>query len=398
MRNIALCMELSDFYEHGIARGVVRYAKSKPDWRIFGYGWMFRPLSDIARWKGDGIIARVESAESADLLDSLGLPVIDVAGAYSRPRFKSVTNDDFLTGYKAGLHLLDCGFSRFAFLGVKGTRWSERRLAGFAKAVAESSGSSGPVAIPSFERSLAWWEGYDAKASGEKGGLEFSRFLARLARPTALFACNDSTGLRATELAGRLGMGVPESLAILGVDNEDILCELAAPSLSSVMLDCEAIGYRAAAALDRILGGPARRRGLGKEAAAEEVPPKEIAERESTRVFACDDELVSKAVSLIRVRAHEGIDVEDVLAQVSASRRSLETRFRAAMGRSLHQEIVRARIAHAKRLLRETDGTIEDIAFASGFGAVQRFHQVFREAEGQSPGAWRKRYRKPSSA
>lgn len=391
MRNIALCMELSDFYEHGIARGVVRYAKAKPDWRIFGYGWMFRPLSDIAAWKGDGIIARVESAEGADLLAGLGLPVVDVAGAYERPTFASVTNDDDLTGYKAGLHLLDCGFSRFAFLGVKGTIWSERRFAGFKRAVLEARGPN--ARIPAFERSLEWWEGYDAKSPEGSGGAEFSRFLKKLVRPTALFACNDSTGLRATELAGRLGMRVPESLAILGVDNEDILCELAAPSLSSVMLDCEAIGYRAAAALDRIMAGEA---GPARKAAAEEVPPKEIAERESTRVFASDDELVSKAVTVIRVRAHEGLGVEDVLAQVSASRRSLETRFRAAMGRSPHQEIVRARIAHAKRLLRETDETVERIAFASGFGAVQRFHQVFREAEGLSPGAWRKRYRKPS--
>jgi len=396
MRNIALCMELSDFYEHGIARGVVRYAKAKPDWRIFGYGWMFRPLSDIASWKGDGIIARVESGQKADLLASLGLPVVDVAGAYARPNFTSVTNDDFLTGYKAGLHLLDCGFSRFAFLGVKGTIWSERRFSGFREAVSQARGSA--VGIPAFERSLAWWEGYDEKTPTSKGGAEFSRFLQRLVRPTALFACNDSTGLRAAELAGRLGMRVPESLAILGVDNEDILCELASPSLSSVMLDCEAIGYRAAAALDLLLSGGSGPRASAKGAASEEVPPKEIAERESTRVFACDDELVSKAVTVIRVSAHEGIDVEDVLKLVSASRRSLETRFRAAMGRSPHQEIVRARIAHAKRLLRETDETVERIAFASGFGAVQRFHQVFRQAEGQSPGAWRKRYRIPSSA
>jgi LacI family transcriptional regulator len=388
MRNIALCMELSDFYEHGIARGVVRYAKSKPDWRIFGYGWMFRPLADIARWKGDGIIARIESAESADLMDSLGLPVIDVAGAYSRPHFKSVTNDDFLTGYKAGLHLLDCGFARFAFLGVKGTRWSERRLLGFRKAIAEARGSGDPGAIPVFERSLAWWEDRDPKAQGSKGQAEFSRFLTGLSRPAALFACNDSTGLRAAELAGRLGMSVPESLAILGVDNEDILCELAAPSLSSVMLDCEAIGYRAAAALGRLLGGE-------KLTGPEEVPPKEIAERESTKVFACDDELVSKAVTIIRIHAHEGLGVEDILDLVPASRRSLETRFRAAMGRSPHQEIVRAKIAHAKRLLRESDEPVDRIAESSGFGAVQRFHQVFKDAEGLSPGAWRKRQREP---
>lgn len=393
MRNIALCMELSDFYEHGIARGVVRYTKSRPDWRLFGYGWMFRPLSGLKGWKGDGIIARVESAAAADLLSSLGLPVVDVAGAYPRPRFSSVANDDFLTGRKAGVHLLDRGFTRFAFLGVRGTRWSRKRLDGFRKAIGEGRGRTGaakPPAVPVFERSLSWWEGGGGSGASESGGRNaFGDFLRRLAPQTALFACNDTTGLRATELAGRLGIAVPESLAILGVDDEDILCELSSPSLSSVRLDCEAIGYRAAAALDAILSGKGGK--AAKRLRDEEVPPKDIAERESTRVFACPDELVSKAVGMIRLRAHEGIKVADLLAVLPASRRSLETRFRAAMGRSLHEEILRAKLSRAARLLSETPMTIEDVAAESGFPSVQRFHEVFKAAEGLSPGAWRKR-------
>jgi LacI family transcriptional regulator len=387
MRNIALAMELSDFYEHGIARGVVRYAKSKPDWRLYGYGWMFRSLNDLRQWKGDGIIARVESDENADILSSLGIPVVDVAGAYSRPGFCRVTNDDYLTGLKAGRHLLECGFSRFAFLGVQGAHWSELRLAGFITAISEARGEAWEKAgIPIFERPLAWWENRSGRDARGGSRAELSGFLRRLEAPAAIFACNDSTGLRAAELSSRLGIPVPEALAILGVDNEDILCELASPSLSSVMLDCEAIGYRAASVLDAILDRP------GEPAPAEtEVPPKEIAERESTRIFACGDTLVSKAVTFIRARAHEGIDVADLLGVVSASRRSLEKRFRAAMGRSLHEEIVRARIARAKRLLRETDYTLDRVAGLSGFGAVQRFHQAFRQAEGMAPGAWRKR-------
>ena len=387
MRNIALCMELSDFYEHGIARGLVRFAKAKPDWRLYGYGWMFRPLSGLKDWKGEGIIARVESPESADLLSSLGLPVVDVAGAYSRPNFHSVTNDDFLTGYKAGLHLIDCGFSRFAFLGVKATLWSERRYQGFERALAERGAEAEASGMPVFERSLPWWENRAADSP-----VELAEFLRRLESPTALFACNDTTALRATELAGRLGIAVPESLAILGVDNEDILCELASPSLSSVMLDCESIGYRAASELDAILSG---REASSRDRRTIEVPPKEIAERESTRIFACEDELVSKAVTMIRARAHERIGVSDLLGSLPASRRSLETRFRAAMGRSIHEEIVRAKLARAKRLLRDTDETVERVAEGSGFGSVQRFYEIFKKAEGLSPSVWRTQLREP---
>jgi LacI family transcriptional regulator len=387
MRKIALYMELSDYYEHGIARGLVRYAKAKPDWRLYGYGWMFRSLSELNSSEGDGIIARVEDAATADRLSGLGLPVVDVAGAYARPHFRSVTNDDFLTGYKAALHLLGCGFSSFAFLGVEGTLWSDQRKLGFEKGL-ERRGrrASGSPALPSFERPLAWWE----VGFGDMESL--SAFLSGLKAPCGLFACNDATGLRATELAGRLGLQIPESLAILGVDNEDILCELASPSLSSIMLDCEAIGYRAAMVLDSILGdaGDASEAGGLPERSRLTVPPKEVAERESTRIFACEDELVARATTFIRAHAHEGIDVSDVLGLVSASRRSLETRFRARMGHSLHEEILRAKLARAKRLLRDTDETIERVAEASGFGALGRFHAAFKESEGMSPGVWRR--------
>ena len=399
MRKIALCMELSDFYEHGIARGLVRYAKSKPDWRLYGYGWMFRSLEDIADWKGDGIIARVEDARSADRLAGLGLPIVDVAGAYSRSHFRSVTNDDFLTGYQAALHLLGCGFTSFAFIGVAKTRWSELRKEGFEKALEGRAGDrtqGGGVrprsyrSLPAFERSLAWWEGSPDRGKEDEGELE--AFLSGLEAPTALFACNDTTGLRATELAGRLGLAIPESLAILGVDNEDILCELAAPSLSSIMLDCEAIGFRAAAALDAILeGGSGGAPGGLPPGSGFSVPPKEVVERESTRVFACADALVAKAVTFIRAHAHEGIGVPDLLEVVSASRRSLETRFRAEMGRSIHEEILRSKLARAKRLLRETDKTVEAVAEESGFGSLGRFHETFKRIEGSAPGEWRRK-------
>ena len=406
MRRIALCMELSDHYEHGVARGLVRFAKAKAEWRLYGYGWMFRPLADLSSWAGDGIIARVEDARTADTLCALGLPIVDVAGAYTRPHFRGVTNDDFLTGYKAAIHLIDRGFSNFAFLGVLGTLWSDQRKDGFEKCLAQRgltvNQAVGGDALPSFERPLAWWEGRPAgdraADAGDRPGVsdlrDLEAFLSSLTTPTALFACNDTTGLRATELAGRLGLAVPESLAILGVDNEDILCELASPSLSSIMLDCEAMGFRAAAALDAILGdgsdGGSGGAGL-PEGSRIEVPPKEVVERESTRTFACEDPLVARAVTFIRAHAHEGIDVSDLLNLVSASRRSLETRFRAAMGRSLHEEIVRAKLARARRLLRDTDATIDRVAEESGFSALGRFHAVFKETEGMSPGVWRRR-------
>jgi LacI family transcriptional regulator len=379
MPDIALCMELTDFYEHGIARGVVRYAKSRPDWRLYGYGWMFRPLTDLKSWKGDGMISRVETSRDADRLAALGLPVVDVAGAYHRPGFRHVTNDDFLTGVEAAAHLQSCGFQRFAFLGVSGTRWSEERKRGFMHGLSSAASRRVP-AVPQFSRSLSWWE--DTRENSQA----LADFASRLPLPSALFACNDTTGLRTTEIVQRLGIAVPEELSILGVDNEDILCELASPSLSSIMLDCEGIGFRAAASIDAILDGSAP-----AEGSRISISPREVAERESTRIFSCPDPLVARAVTFIRTRAHEGIDVGDVVRIAAASRRSLEVRFRIAMGRTVHEEIVRTRLARARRLLKDTSLTMEKVAAGSGFGAVQRFHAAFRNAEGMSPGEWRVR-------
>ena len=381
-RRIALCMELADFYEHGIARGVVRYAKSKPQWRLFGYGWMFRSISDLRQWRGDGILSRIESEADADEMAALGLPLVDVAGAYRRPGFSAVTNDDALTGKLAVEYLGSIGFQRIAYLGVPGVTWSAERRAGAAEAL-----GLGPSAFPSFERSLPWWEGEGRGGTNKHGVRDRSleRFIYGLRKPAAIFACNDTAGLRAVSVCQSLGIAVPEEVAVLGVDDEDIVCELSSPSLSSIALDCETIGYRAAALLDSILEGG--------DASTLVVPPGDVTERESTRTFASEDPLVSKAATIIRARARLGLDVTALLDLLPASRRSLETRFKRATGRTLHEEIITVRVAWAKRLLGAGDLTMEAVAGGSGFGSLQRFHEAFRLLEGTSPGAWRTQMR-----
>jgi LacI family transcriptional regulator len=367
-------MGLADSYEHGIARGVVRYAKER-GWRLFGYGWMFRPLEAIEEWQGDGIIARVESQADADRIARAGLPVVDVAGAYRGSGFHRATNDDTATGEQAGRYLVSCGFSRFAFSGVRGVGWSERRRQGFREAL----GSAGRD-LPLFEESLSWWE-----STQKSGGL--SGWVNTLRPPVGIFACNDTAGLKLAEMCRLRGLRIPEEAAILGVDNEDILCELALPSLSSIALDLESIGMRAAELLDTILRGRAPARSGAREIL---VPPKEIVERDSTRTFTCEDPLVESAVRFIRANTGKPLRVSDVVGALPASRRSLELRFRRAVGRTVRDEILRVRLARARALLRTTDTRIADVAAEAGFRSPQRFHALFRAAEGCSPADYRR--------
>ncbi|HET6449760.1 MAG TPA: DNA-binding transcriptional regulator [Spirochaetia bacterium] len=371
-RRVGLFMGLIDHYEHGIARGVVRCARGRPDWDLYGYGWMFQAMGSLERWDGDGIIARIESAQDADLLAARGIPVVDVAGAWMRPGFRQVSNDDAATGRLAGRHLAGVGRRAFAFCGVSRVGWSRARREAF-------RGSVGTARLSVFEQSLPWWE----KLHRSEG---FDRWLSGLSRPASLFACNDTVGLKAAAACRRLGLGVPADVAILGVDNEDILCELSVPPLSSIALDLERIGWEAAEALAAIMDGK-----TGRTVAV--VPPREVVERESTRALTTGDGLVDQALAVIHGSPAPGLTVSEVLRSVPCSRRTLEKRFRAARGRSIHQEIVRGRVDAARRLLRDTTLTVDVIAGETGFGNPQRFYAAFRRIQGTTPGAYRKAHR-----
>jgi len=373
-RRVGLFMGLIDHYEHGIARGVVRFARERPDWDLYGYGWMFQAMGSLDHWDGDGIIARIESARDADRLAARAIPVVDVAGAWPRPGFRQVSNDDDATGRLAGRHLAGLGRRSFAFCGVSRVGWSRARREAFRGTAAAA------VRLSVFERPLAWWE----RLHRSEG---FDAWLAGLPRPAALFACNDTVGLKAAAACRRLGLAVPGDVAMLGVDNEDILCELSVPPLSSIALDLERIGWKAAEALAAVMEARSPR---GVPVA---VPPREVVERESTRAIRTGDELVDRALAVIQGPAASPVTVSHILVSVHCSRRTLEKRFRSVLGRSIHQEVVRQRVESARRLLRDTNLTISAVAAEAGFANAQRFYSAFRKVQGATPGAYRRSYR-----
>jgi LacI family transcriptional regulator len=366
-------MGLIDHFEHGVARGVVRYARGRLDWDLYGYGWMFQSLGSLERWDGDGLVARIESRKHADQLAACGIPVVDVAGAWERPRFRQVCNDDAATGSLAGRHLKALGLASYAFCGVGKVGWSQARREAFRTAVA-------PARVSVFEKPLAWWESHHESR-------RFDEWLRGLKKPVALFACNDTAGLKAGAACRRLGLEVPVDVAILGVDNEDILCELSVPPLSSISLDLERIGWEAAQALAGFMDS--RPGGLAPIL----VLPREVVERASTRTVATGDTLVDETLRLIHRATPGPLTVGVIIRSIPCSRRSLEMRFRRALGRSIHQEIIRHRIDAARRLLRDTALTVAAIAAETGFANSQRFYAAFRGVQGVTPAAYRRSYR-----
>lgn len=388
MRIIEVRIGLDDAFGRAVARGIVRYAKTRGDWKLygavrrdFGSGPAGTELAGTEQRRPQGVIARVEDSREALALSALGVPVVDVAGAYpdAGPRgsfWYEANNDDFLTGRRAGEYLRRLGFRRCAFCGVEGADWSAQRKRGFV----EASGVA-EAALPRFERPLDWWKDLD------RGAADLRAFLAGLGGPAALFACNDVAGLKTAEACRAAGLPVPERIAVLGVDDEDLLCELADPSLSSVRLDCEGIGRAAAQLLDQALGGETEER-------RRMVAPGQVIERQSTRTLHAEDELAARAFSWIRANAAKGANAGDLAAAFPVSRRTLEKRCGAAWGTTLHAALAEARLDQARLLLASGDQTLDEVAEESGFGSLQRFHLAFKRREGISPGAWRRENRR----
>ncbi len=374
--NIGLDITIDDAYARGIARGIIQYTKKNNDWNLLGSDWMF---SSNVNKKLDGIISRIESQEQIHRLQEYNVPVVDIAGAWKHNDFFEVHNDEFETGQKAGRYLLSLGYVHFAWAGVSKVRWSTYRYEGFQNVLSPKVTKIQSCII---EKDLAWWEKLDYE-------LELLCYwLGSLERPTALFAANDTIGLKITHACTAAKIKIPKDISILGVDNEDILCEIANPSLSSIRVDCESIGYRAAELLNNLMYPTGKN---FQKIAHQVVSPLNIVERESTRILIAKDPFVEKALNFIKNRAHKGLTVNDIIKEIPISRRSLEQKFFLEMKKTLHDEIIETKIAYSKNLLKETNKPLDIISLESGFGSLQRFHTQFKKLEGITPGEWRKK-------
>jgi len=210
------------------------------------------------------------------------------------------------------------------------------------------------------------------------------KWLATLTPPVGLMACNDSRARHVLEACRAIGLRVPEDIAIVGVDNDDIMCELATTPLTSVEQGTHRIGYEAAALLDRLM------QGTSSPPKTLAVQPEGLVVRQSTDVIAIDDPDVVTAVRYIRQNACQPINVHDVLNVVTVSRSTLETRFSKVLGRSVHAEIRRVQLGTATRLLATTNVPIKEVAKRIGTDSVQYFTTMIRGATGRTPGQIRR--------
>ena len=323
----------------------------------------------------DGIITHVHHPAVAAALRRARCPVVGISRLLRDDPLPHVGVDDGAVGGLAAAHLAEAGLRRYAFVGLSGLVFSELRLAGFTGALRPLGAAPRHRVIPT-----AWLEQTPPPSAPRLRA--FDRWLAALPRPVGFFAANDVTAWFVTERCRALRLRVPLDVAVLGVDDDDVLCELSLPPLSSVVLPAERVGFLAAQAVER-----AARRGSGVRPVA--LPPVRVAVRQSTRVQAVDDPMLAEALAFIARHATAGIGVEDVLDACPLGRRILERRFRTLLRRSVHEEIQRVRVDAARRLLA-TSAPIESVARRCGFSQASYFGKVFRRHTGLTPRAFRR--------
>lgn len=378
VRGVAILIETSRAYGRGLLRGVARYHQEHRRWLTYfqPQGQDDAPPVWLANWKGDGIIARIGSQQTADLIRRAGVPAVDVRGMIANLGIPLIGVDNRALAELASRHLLERGFRRFGFCGfpIGQQHCMDQRREFFTQVVNGAGCRCDVFRLPEGRPKGNVWE-WEQR--------HLAKWLKALSKPVGIMASNDDRGMQVLEACRRAGVIVPDEVAVVGVDNDEYLCNLAIPPLTSIDVHAERIGYEAAAMLDRLMDGQTLPEHL------DPLPPRGVVARQSTDVLADADSDVLQALAFIRHHACDRIQVADVLRHVQSSRTLLEPKLKRVLGRTIHQEIQLLQIERVKNLLTTTDMPLKQIASQSGFKYVQYMSRAFRRATGLPPAQYR---------
>lgn len=388
IRRIALIYDTSLSYDLNVMAGVVAYVRESTDYNICieEYELKGQRLPRLSSWDGDGIIANFDHPLVSRAVLEPKLPVVGFGSGYGRHISESVvpyfsTNNKMIASIAAD-HLLNLGFQNFGYCGYAQTSinsWSEEREKAFASHLGKRGFLCDIYLDP--HKTLPLWTGVQTS---------LAKWLRTLPKPVAIMAANDNRARHVLEACRSLNLRVPEDVAVVGVGNDELLCQLGRPPLSSIELGAKRLGYEAAKLLDGMICGrkPRQRRVV--------IDPTEVVTRQSTDVVAIDDPIVGKAVSFIQEHACANIKVPRVVEAVAVSRSKLETRFTKALGYSVHTAIRQVQLQRARKLISSTNLPLKEIAANVGFQTVQQMTVLFGRTFGRSPGRFRKMNSLPS--
>ncbi len=386
MAKILLLTDFSSGYSRNLLKGIVRYSKEVGNWSFQRMPLYYRMLYGengvvewAKKWQADAIIAQLSDV-NIELLNDLNIPIIVQNYRDRNKAVSNLTGDYFNTGVMAAKFFLNRGYRNFAFYGFKGAIWSRERADGYSHEI-EKQGYKLAV-LENDNKDREEWS-YNHTVLGN--------WLQSLPKPVALFACDDHFALQISETCNVYNINVPDDIAILGVDNDDLLCNISDPPLSSIVLDVENGGYNAGKLLHQL---------ITKEITEPfniVVNPLIIERRKSTEKYAVSDKNIRTILNYIEKNYANHLSVEELVKQVPLSRRVLEKKFKEETGESLYQYIQNYRIDQFTRLLITTDYSLFEAALQSGFENYKNVSRVFRKYKSLSPAEYRKRYKCNSS-
>ena len=384
---VVLLIESSRGSGRAFLRGVANYANHQGPWSVFWEpGGLEKAWPMLQSMEADGIIMR--DVDELDQVLAFGVPMVvmghkrkEVSGSLN------VVTDSPKVARLAADHLLQCGFRNFAFCSCgegpgDSASWSKLRRECFGEYIHEAGFDCQDYSIPPTSGARNW--------TRERRLL--AEWLENLLKPVGLFACNDDCGVQVIEACRWAGLKVPDQIGVIGADDDDIVCGLANPPMSSVAINFERAGYEAANALGQLM----RHKLVTHRRIS--VHPTHVVARRSTDTVAAEDPPVAKALQFIRDHARQNIGVDQVAMAAGLSRRALERRFRSGTGASILNQIRRVRTDQIARMLVETNLSVSQIADALGFEDVQHFARYFAGTKKLSPLAYRRHYGVQASA
>ncbi len=377
-RHVLVLVETSREHGRGLLRGISQFHREHPYWSIyFEQQDLGAPLPRwLSSWEGDGILARVTSLKMARTLREKGLPMIDLRGNTKELELSVFGPDNHAISLQAFEHLASCGLEYFAFVGEPKGKYiyADERREAFQQIVHEHGKQSYVYDGGLSGKSVTQWK---------KQQQQLADWLESLPKPLGVMCCHDDRGIYVLEACRMAGLDVPSEVAVIGVDNDEFLCGLAIPSLSSIDTNSERIGYEASSMLDQMI------RGEAQSTQPRTFPPQCVVTRQSTDLVACEDPRIAAAVQLIRQQAHNYLKVSDIEKHLGISRSLLNRLFKQVVGRSPKQEILRIQIETAKRMLVDSDTPVYAICEHVGFRETKYFIAVFRKFTGMTPRAYR---------
>lgn len=374
MKRILLLTDFSSGYSRSLLRGIVRYSKEHGPWVFYRMPLYYRELYGddgvvqwANKWKADAVIAQMKDVD-IEKLNKLKVPIIIQNYKERTDKICNITGDYFKTGEMAADFFLDRGFSNFAYYGFKDAIWSRERADGYRSRI-EEHGYALSMLNNSNKKNEHW--SFDLPL--------LSSWLLSLPKPIALFACDDSFATQITETCKIYNIAVPEEIAVLGVDNDELICNISDPPLSSIVLDVENGGYRAAEMLHQLMD-----KHISK-AFNIVIPPIRIEQRQSTEKYATNDKYILKVIEYIKEHFQSAISINDLLRIVPFSRRVLEIKFKKEIGSSIYQYLLRYRVEQFADFLVKTDKPLTELAAMCGFDDYRNVARIFYKYKKTTP-------------